>query len=203
MHARLEIGTQRDGGLNDRIVGGTGDEWVGDLMVGDHDVSVYRSGETVLLARGQAESGGGSRDGSRAAGPRRQYPPAPQRGLGSVRWTLVLVACACGLILATGRAEGQQPPGAPTIGSVTAGTSTLTISWSAPAESGGTPITSYDLRYIPSNATAKEDPDNWTVQTGIGTTDVGTARRGPIYVPTPKGVVHIVPLLVSWTLRSR
>ena len=92
-----------------------------------------------------------------------------------MRWTLVLVACAClGLFLATGRAEAQQPPGAPTIGSVTAGTNTLTISWSAPADTGGTPITSYDLRYIPSNATAKEDPDNWTVRTGIATTDAGT-----------------------------
>ena len=91
-----------------------------------------------------------------------------------MRWTLVLVACACGLILATGRAEAQQPPGAPTIGSVTAGTNTLTISWSAPDDTGGSAITSYDLRYIPSNATAKEDPDNWTVRTGIATTDAGT-----------------------------
>ena len=37
---------------------------------------MYRSGETVLLARRR----GGSRDGSRTAGPWRQYPPAPQRG---------------------------------------------------------------------------------------------------------------------------
>ena len=90
-------------------------------------------------------------------------PLSPQGGLGSVRWTLVLVACAClGLFLATGRAEAQQPPGAPTIGSVTAGTNTLTVPWSAPAESGGTPITSYDLRVILSSATERAD-DDWTV----------------------------------------
>ena len=50
----------------------------------------------------------------------------------------------------------------------------LTIGWSAPDDTGGPAITSYDLRYIPSNATAKEDPDNWTVRTGIATTDAGT-----------------------------
>ena len=103
-------------------------------------------------------------------GSRRQYAPLPQRGLGSVRWTLVLVACAClGLFLATGRAEAQQPPGAPTIGSVTAGTNTLTVSWSAPAESGGTPITAYDLQYIRTDDD-ETDPANWTPLANVWTT---------------------------------
>ena len=92
-----------------------------------------------------------------------------------MRWTLVLVACACGLFLATGRAEAQQPPGAPTIGSVTAGTNTLTISWSAPAESGGTPITSYDLRVILSSATERADAD-WIVHDPVWETDGGVLR---------------------------
>ena len=87
-----------------------------------------------------------------------------------MRWTLVLVACAClGLFLATGRAEAQQPPGAPTIGSVTAGTNTLTVSWSAPAESGGTPITAYDLQYIRTDDD-ETDPANWTPLANVWTT---------------------------------
>ena len=90
-----------------------------------------------------------------------------------MRWTLVLVACAClGLFLATGRAEAQQPPGAPTIGSVTAGTNTLTVSWSAPAESGGTPITAYDLQYIRTDDD-ETDPANWTPLANVWTTTGG------------------------------
>ena len=90
-----------------------------------------------------------------------------------MRWTLVLVACAClGLFLATGRAEAQQPPGAPTIGSVTAGTNTLTVSWSAPAESGGTPITAYDLQYIRTDDD-ETDPANWTPLDNAWTTTTG------------------------------
>ena len=90
-----------------------------------------------------------------------------------MRWTLVLVACAClGLFLATGRTEAQQPPGAPTIGSVTAGTNTLTISWSAPAESGGTPITAYDLQYIRTDDD-ETDPANWTLLDNVWTTTGG------------------------------
>ncbi len=90
-----------------------------------------------------------------------------------MRWTLVLVACAClGLFLATGRAEAQQPPGAPTIGSVTAGTNTLTVSWSAPAESGGTPITAYDLQYIRTDDD-ETDPANWTLLDNAWTTTTG------------------------------
>ena len=95
-----------------------------------------------------------------------------------MRWTLVLVTCAClGLFLATGRAEAQQPPGAPTIGSVTAGTNTLTVSWSAPAESGGTPITAYDLQYIRTDDD-ETDPANWTpLDNAWTTTTGGTLQR--------------------------
>ena len=47
-------------------------------------------------------------------------------------------------------------PGYPEITSATAGVQMLTVGWSAPDDTGGPAITSYDLRYIPSNATAKE-----------------------------------------------
>ncbi len=59
-------------------------------------------------------------------------------------------------------------PGAPSIDSVTPGDETLAVAWSAPASDGGRGITSYDLRYIRSDAPSKADA-NWTVRDGIWT----------------------------------
>ena len=64
-------------------------------------------------------------------------------------------------------------PGAPAIENITQGGQSLTVSWNAPAETGGADIASYDLRYIGSNATDKSD-DNWTVITEVWT---GGARK--------------------------
>ena len=58
--------------------------------------------------------------------------------------------------------------GAPDIDTVTPGGGTLTIGWKAPADTGETAITSYDLRYIRDDATDRSD-DNWSVVTGVGT----------------------------------
>ncbi len=56
----------------------------------------------------------------------------------------------------------ESPPGAPTLDSVTAGVGTLTAAWSAPADTGSSQVSSYDLRYI--QATSDEGVDsNWTV----------------------------------------
>ena len=61
-------------------------------------------------------------------------------------------------------------PDAPAIASpIAAGPASLTVSWTPPA--GGTAITSYDLRYIESDAADKADA-NWTVEEGVWT--VGT-----------------------------
>ena len=61
-------------------------------------------------------------------------------------------------------------PGAPVIAvPITPGPASLTVSWTPPA--GGTAITSYDLRYIESDAADKADA-NWTVEEGVWT--VGT-----------------------------
>ena len=65
-------------------------------------------------------------------------------------------------------------PGFPPIPTATSGMRTLTIGWDAPTDIGDSAVTSYDLRYIPSNATAKEDPANWMEVAGIGTDDTGT-----------------------------
>ena len=67
---------------------------------------------------------------------------------------------------ATATDTPRTTPGAPTIDVITPGNYALSITWSAPAEDGGSAITSYDLRYIRSDATDKAD-DNWTVREDI------------------------------------
>ena len=60
-------------------------------------------------------------------------------------------------------------PDAPAIaGPIAAGPASLTVSWTAPAETGGTDVTSYDLRHIESGAADKADA-NWTVVGGAWT----------------------------------
>ena len=60
-------------------------------------------------------------------------------------------------------------PAAPAIaGPIAAGPASLTVSWTAPAETGGTDVTSYDLRHIESGAADKTDA-NWTVLEGAWT----------------------------------
>ena len=57
-------------------------------------------------------------------------------------------------------------PDAPNItGPITPGAASLSVSWTAPSETGGAVITSYDLRYIESSATDKADT-NWSVVEG-------------------------------------
>lgn len=61
---------------------------------------------------------------------------------------------------------------APSIGQITSGVSSLTVSWREPSQTGGSAISAYDLRHIRSDAPSKAD-SNWTVVrdvwTGSGT----------------------------------
>ena len=77
---------------------------------------------------------------------------APWRGLAA----LLLAACAalC-LFVVEERASAQEPLGAPTIGTVAVTPVSLTVNWSAPAQTGGSAITAYDVRYILTSATDK------------------------------------------------
>ncbi len=60
----------------------------------------------------------------------------------------------------------RTTPGAPTISSVTPGNATLTVTWAAPANTGGSGITGYDVRHKLSSA---QDIDaNWTVAANTG-----------------------------------
>ena len=69
---------------------------------------------------------------------------------------------------ATASATPQTVTDAPTINQITPGDGALAVSWTPPAEDGGSAITSYDVRYIRSDAGDKSD-DNWTVGDGIWT----------------------------------
>ena len=67
-----------------------------------------------------------------------------------------------------GAGKPLTTPSAPTVDSVTPGDETLTVSWSAPSDTGGSGVTGYDLRYIRSDAPSKADA-NWTERDGVWT----------------------------------
>ncbi len=81
--------------------------------------------------------------------------------------TAALLACCAALCLlvVADRATAQSVPDKPAIpiSDVTAAAHALTVTWTAPSNTGGTPITAYDLRYIPTNALDKDLDANWTV----------------------------------------
>ena len=59
-------------------------------------------------------------------------------------------------------------PNQPTIGSISAGDRSITMSWTAPDDHGTSDITKYDLRYIRSDASDKSDA-RWTTHMDITT----------------------------------
>ena len=71
-------------------------------------------------------------------------------------------------LLVAGDTWAQTAPGAPTITSVEAGSSsslglTLVVTWTAPADTGGSAIEAYDVRFIQTAADETDDA-NWTVE---------------------------------------
>ena len=61
--------------------------------------------------------------------------------------------------------EKRDPPGAPSAPSLLVYDSSLIVSWTEPSNDGNSPVTSYDLRHIPSDSpdADKEADANWTV----------------------------------------
>ena len=86
-------------------------------------------------------------------------------------WTLRVSDTADGLTgtlhswTLTVHGHGQKPL-APGVTSASTGAGALTVAWTAPADTGGSDITSYDARSIRSDATDKSDAE-WTEHTGI------------------------------------
>ena len=82
------------------------------------------------------------------------------------------IAAVCALLcllLASGEVRAQASvPTAPAIDSVVEGNESLTVAWTAPASTGGSDITAYDLRHIETDATDKADA-NWTVLYAVWT----------------------------------
>ena len=86
-------------------------------------------------------------------------------------------SAACGLALLVGllllvssEIQAQSTvPGAPSIDTVTAGSTSLVVTWTAPSDTGGSTIQAYDVRHIETAATDKADA-NWTVADNAWTT---------------------------------
>ena len=80
----------------------------------------------------------------------RRRSGAPSKGLAA----LLLAACGalCPFVVEE-RASSQDALGAPTIGTVAIAPVSLTVNWSAPAQTGGSAISAYDVRYILTSAT--------------------------------------------------
>ena len=72
------------------------------------------------------------------------------------------------LLLLAGGAQAQATLTAPTVTAVTAGTNSLAVTWSAPADDGGSAVTSYDLHYILTSAKDKTAEANWTLRKDVG-----------------------------------
>ena len=76
----------------------------------------------------------------------------------------------------------RTTPEAPTITGVTSGNATLTVTWTAPANTGGSAITGYDVRH---KLTSAPDIDaNWTVVANTGddlSHTIGSLANGTLY----------------------
>ena len=66
----------------------------------------------------------------------------------------------------------RESPAAPAIDAVAAGSESLAVTWTAPADTGTSAITAYDLRTIPTDAADKSDSE-WTVTDDVWTTGSG------------------------------
>ena len=70
----------------------------------------------------------------------------------------------------------ERTPGAPTVDSITADMESLTVAWQAPGADGWSEVTSYDLRYIPSDSDETVEP-NWTILYNVWTDGGGDLKH--------------------------
>ena len=79
---------------------------------------------------------------------------------------LLAICCVLGLVLSAGVIVAKTPPGAPTVDTATPGTTSISITWTAPSDVGSVAIVAYDLHYIRSDASDKSD-SKWTEKQDI------------------------------------
>ena len=86
-------------------------------------------------------------------------------------FTSLAVGSLCILLATVGGIAIAQTPGSPTISTVTPGDGSLSVVWTAPADTGGSAVSSYDLRYIltSSSQTDKNDDTKWTTIDSVWT----------------------------------
>ena len=92
-----------------------------------------------------------------------------------MRWAAPLACCAvlCLLVVAD-HATAQSVPEKPAISGTTPAAHDITVTWTAPSNTGGTAITAYDLRYVTSNTPDKDtDAAVWTVVEDVWETGGG------------------------------
>ena len=65
-------------------------------------------------------------------------------------------------VLVVPQSAAQSPPEAPSVTQVTPGTGEVAVTWQAPADTGGSAVVAYDLRWIASDA-ADKSAAGWTV----------------------------------------
>ena len=83
-----------------------------------------------------------------------------------VKWLLLAATVAVCVVVAESPVFAQTPPGVPTLGTITPGANSLTVTWTAPDDNGGAPVTAYDLRYRETAAEGETEAD-WTEEAGV------------------------------------
>ena len=129
------------------------------------EVSENRSNWSDLVANTLSTATGYSHTGL-TAGSTRHYQVSAINAIGVGEVSVAVTASTASAGVA----------GAPTISSVTGQDQSLNILWSAPSQTGGSPIIAYDLRHIRSDANSKADA-NWTVVPDVW------ASSGPLSYP--------------------
>ncbi len=116
------------------------------------------------------------------------------------RVALLGVAALVSTFLLPGAAQAETVPGAPTSVAAVAGRVSATVSWTAPSDSGGAPVTSYLVTADPGGATCSALDSTSCVVTGLnpGTpymfTVVAANNNGPGAASGPSGPVTPTPL---------
>ena len=140
--------------------------WSAPASNGGRDITSYDLRYIRSDAPNKADANWTERDGIWTSGALRHVLSGLTNGVDYDVQVRAVNAVGNGSWSGTGAGKPLTTPSAPTIDSVTPGDETLTVSWSAPADTGGSEVTGYDLRYIRSDSPSKADV-NWTERDSV------------------------------------